>query len=260
MAKVQVYKASSYVRGPVLGEGTYGTVYRCKVAGTLMVAKEPKLWTPDDGGSVDSMVDAVRNELIEECKLLMSLSHRNFVQTYGLVRTNEGPGLALLLEPMDMTLSSLRFDIKRRFPKVVLVRVLKDVTLGVHYLHCKGIVHRDLKTDNVMLTESRTEGLVVKISDVGLSAYIADTGCAVGCCGTPIYAAIEVLALHEEVRAKCDVPIGFPSDIYSLAFLIVEVLLGRKYEIASTVAGLKKFHFDKNMGDAGKDFNQEMIR
>ncbi|XP_058449629.1 ovarian-specific serine/threonine-protein kinase Lok isoform X2 [Malaya genurostris] len=63
---------------------------------------------------------------------------------------------------------------------------------AVKYLHAKGITHRDLKPDNILLRDSNEETLL-KVSDFGLSKFVQKDSVMRTLCGTPLYVAPEVL-------------------------------------------------------------------
>ncbi|XP_076061395.1 serine/threonine-protein kinase Chk1-like [Oratosquilla oratoria] len=88
---------------------------------------------------------------------------------------------------------------------------------GVGYLHAQGIAHRDLKPNNLLLTEDR----VLKIGDFGLSAEFLSGGeeiCLRGAFGTRKYMAPEVFSGRYR---------GAPADLWSCGIILVELITGR---------------------------------
>jgi len=81
--------------------------------------------------------------------------------------------------------------------------IIRNVTSAVAYLHDIGIIHRDLKLDNVMLKAKRS--LDVKICDFGLAAVQWKESHMQQVCGTPSYMAPEILANQGSYSPLCDV-------------------------------------------------------
>mmetsp|Transcript_6576 Transcript_6576/g.17763 ORF Transcript_6576/g.17763 Transcript_6576/m.17763 type:complete len:316 (-) Transcript_6576:2271-3218(-) len=70
--------------------------------------------------------------------------------------------------------------------------VVSQILKGVEYLHKRNIVHRDLKLENIMLS-NLTPQAKVKIADFGLARYFADDSQLRTICGSPLYVAPEIL-------------------------------------------------------------------
>jgi serine/threonine-protein kinase len=95
------------------------------------------------------------------------------------------------------------------------------VSSALEAAHDRGVVHRDLKPDNVFLCRrSRSKRLAVKVLDFGIAKLTGETGVATrvgSLLGTPTYAAPEQLAGE---------PTGAAADVYSLGVLLYEMLSG----------------------------------
>jgi serine/threonine-protein kinase TNNI3K len=98
-----------------------------------------------------------------------------------------------------------------------------DVCRGLNWLHHKAIIHRDLKTANILLDANGR----AKIADFGLSHVKRRTGDATGgfygVCGTSCYMAPEVLR---------KAPYGVKADCFSFAIVLCEMVMGR-YKLLS---------------------------
>jgi len=70
--------------------------------------------------------------------------------------------------------------------------VVSQILKGVEYLHQRNIVHRDLKLENIMLS-NLTPQAKVKIADFGLARYFTDDSQLRTICGSPLYVAPEIL-------------------------------------------------------------------
>ncbi|KRT78430.1 protein kinase [Oryctes borbonicus] len=68
-----------------------------------------------------------------------------------------------------------------------------QIEIGLLYLHDNGIIHRDLKAENILLKEKDNLDTIIKISDFGLSKILDNDSLANTRCGTPFYTAPEVI-------------------------------------------------------------------
>ena len=94
-------------------------------------------------------------------------------------------------------------------------QIMKQIVEGLVYIHRKKIIHRDIKPENILMLNG-----VPKITDLGLAKIMRTSGVS-GKSGTPFYEAPEVL--YEEKY-------GQAADIWSLAIVILELLLGKRID------------------------------
>ena len=107
----------------------------------------------------------------EECELLSRVRHPNIVQFLGIFQQGDSRAPILVMEflPTNLTSCIEQYGI---FPKEISYSILHDVALGMHYLHSQTppIIHRDLYSNNVLLTPNMT----AKISDLGKAKILQD--------------------------------------------------------------------------------------
>ena len=150
-----------------IGRGSYGAVYKVRVNGVPCIAKRVHDILVGRGqeepvGDEESM--AVIRRFHEECDLLSILHHPNVVQFMGLHYGHNEADTSLIMEHMHMDLEHCM----KTYPNIPLpykTSILRDVAYGLAYLHSIPIIHRDLNTGNILLTES----LRAKVADLGLS-------------------------------------------------------------------------------------------
>jgi serine/threonine protein kinase/Tfp pilus assembly protein PilF len=151
-----------------------------------------------------------------EAEAVARLQHANIVQIYEVGEFNGRPFLSL--EYIDG--GSLFRKISGRVqPERAAARLVEALARAVHYMHQRGILHRDLKPNNVLLT---SEG-APKISDFGLAKILdAANGLTLTetMLGTPSYMAPEQAA-GDNKRVSASV------DVYSLGAILYELLTGR---------------------------------
>ena len=148
-------------RDKPLGSGAYGIVCKAKYDQLPCAAKllHPTFLVPGNW-AVD--------KFMQECSFLASLKHPHIVQFLG-VHTDKSTGQAvLLMELMDESLTTFlkRYKSSNHLvPIHIQVDICHDIALAIYYLHTKGIIHRDLSSNNVLLLG----GCRAKITDFGMS-------------------------------------------------------------------------------------------
>eukprot|EP00811_Abedinium_folium_P028888 NODE_450_length_3038_cov_5.602542.p1 GENE.NODE_450_length_3038_cov_5.602542~~NODE_450_length_3038_cov_5.602542.p1 ORF type:complete len:331 (-),score=75.75 NODE_450_length_3038_cov_5.602542:252-1244(-) len=119
-------------------------------------------------------------------------------------------------------------------------RVMRPLCAAISYLHSCDIVHRDLKTENVLLNSRVRANLKLKLADFGLSRPSARSRDCLTYCGTRAYIAPEVVMLTLRWRAEVDGSdsachttadygsggYGKPADLWSLGVMLYVVLSG----------------------------------
>ncbi len=183
-----------------LGHGGMGAVYsaldqRLQRSVAIKVLKER-------GG------EEVARKLALEAQIAARLEHENVVRIYDI---GEADGISyFVMERVNGTSYARRW---RHLSMEERLRVLAQVAEALDYAHHQGVVHRDIKPGNVLLTPAD----VPKLSDFGLS-ILAEQGDHSGVIrGTPLYMS------PEQTRG---VPLDYRSDLYSLGVMIYESSAG----------------------------------
>ena len=95
-------------------------------------------------------------------------------------------------------------------------RFLQQLSAGLLVLHRLNFIHRDLKPQNILLSED-TEEATLKIADFGFARALSPTDMAATVCGSPLYMAPEILR-HERYDAR--------ADLWSLGSIVFELVFG----------------------------------
>jgi hypothetical protein len=157
----------------------------------------------------------MRERLLREATAAAQLRHPGIVHVYDVGETEEG-GAYLVMEvvPGQSLGDALR---ARSLTRARILELLREAAAALEYAHGMGMVHRDVKPDNVMVRE---DGHAVLL-DFGLAKTVADASASLtatgGMVGTPAYVAPEQ-ALGEAVDAR--------ADQYALATMAFEALTG----------------------------------
>lgn len=153
------------------------------------------------------------SHFLQETKTIALANHPNIVKLHE-EGTWEG-GLYLAMEWIHGI--SLRTLLKKNPPSLKkAIQLILQITKALGHLHSLGIVHRDLKLDNILLTQQGQ----IKIVDFGISRLIeqVQSGSYSWISGTPSYMSPEQKEHPEEA--------SFASDIYSLGVVAYELILG----------------------------------
>jgi serine/threonine protein kinase len=207
--------AGKYRIEGMLGQGGMGAVFaaRNKLTGKRVAIK----WLlPEHTGS------STRERLLREARIAASIEHPNVVDIYD-VGEHEG-GLFLVMEYLrGPSLSEVLDEVGRMDPEP-LIALLVPAMRGVHAAHQAGVIHRDLKPDNILLHE-RDGAVVPKVVDFGVSKTVSAsatpapsltrTGALVG---TPHYMALEQVDGSKDIDSR--------TDVYAFGVLIYRALTG----------------------------------
>lgn len=145
----------------VIGKGAEGTVYEVSDLKGNRFAMKRKLLLPDQPRGV---------ALLNGIDIQRSTDHPNIVKIDKILSEKDVGDFLILyplaLDSLDLALHESELDLS---PDTIL-RFMWEIGCGVAYLHENGIIHRDLKTANVLIFEEG-DGLVCKLTDFGLSKY-----------------------------------------------------------------------------------------
>ena len=198
-----------------LGRGSYATVIELKYDGKKCAGKKIHEVLIREGADTYTII-----RFEEECRLLSQLRHPNIVEFLGVYFSKHATVPILVMEflPINLTYCIEKED---RLPKEMKYAILQDVAQGFHYLHSQDppIVHRDLSTNNVLLTEN----MRAKISDLGVARILAMSPLQISRMtqtpGTPAYMPPEVMVQDP----KYDTSI----DVFSYGILMIHVFCGK---------------------------------
>ncbi|XP_077411266.1 TRAF2 and NCK interacting kinase b isoform X15 [Vanacampus margaritifer] len=200
----------------LVGNGTYGQVYKGRHVKTGQLAA---IKVMDVTGDEEEEIKA-------EINMLKKYSHhRNIATYYGAFIKKNPPGmddqLWLVMEfcgagsITDLIKNTKGNSLKEEW----IAYVCREILRGLTHLHQHKVIHRDIKGQNVLLTENAE----VKLVDFGVSAQLDRTvGRRNTFIGTPYWMAPEVIACDENPDATYD----FKSDLWSLGITAIEMAEG----------------------------------
>lgn len=180
-----------------------------------------------------------RAQFFQEAKLASELSHASIVS---VVDYGEDPVVGAYMV-MELLTGELLSSLAGKLPLRVACESLAQVASALHALHRHGIIHGDIKSDNVMVVDETTgprRRRIAQLIDFGLAHRITGGGRTGGAvAGTPEYMAPE--------RALGG-PATVATDVYSLGVVAYEILTGRLPFTGATVEVMKA-HVDATPPD-----------
>ncbi len=218
---------SGYLLLEPVGSGATGRVWRARrrADDTIVAAK---VLREEYGGDPDT-----RLRFLRESAALRAVRHPHLVPVLDLVA--EGDTLAIVMDFVDG--ANLRAELSRgRIGRTHAVAVLAQLADALTAIHRAGIVHRDVKPENVLVTW-RGGRPWAQLTDFGLAVVAGGPAVtrASQLVGTPAYVAPEVVAGR---------PVGPASDVYALGLTGYELLAGRRPFAAEHTAALLRAHLD----------------
>lgn len=188
---------------PILGSGGFGIVYKTTFQHAIVAVKFIK--------NVD-LDQKQTDELKKEIKIMRN-AHPNIVQMFGVVRYNDSLGIVMEFMAKGSLYSYIHskqviLDIPQK------IQFSLDIAIGLNFLHSQKIIHRDIKSLNILLTEH----MQAKIADFGMSKIKNEESSkqttTVGFKGTIAWMSPE--ALNQE-------PQTYKSDMYSYGVVVWEI-------------------------------------
>jgi serine/threonine protein kinase len=191
-----------------IGEGGMSVVYkaRCRILDRIVAVKILKEEFSKDKG----FVERFKTEALAVAKL----SHPNIVNIYDVGQ--QGNVYYIVMELVEG--ESLKDVITREAPFSVQKAV--DIAImicdGIQHAHEKGIIHRDIKPHNILITNSG----IVKVADFGIAQAVSMKTITYG---GNVFGSVHYIS-PEQAKGK---PIGQTTDIYSVGCILYEMLTGK---------------------------------
>uniref|UniRef100_A0A6B2LBN8 Protein kinase domain-containing protein n=1 Tax=Arcella intermedia TaxID=1963864 RepID=A0A6B2LBN8_9EUKA len=185
--------------GELIGHGSFANVYRGNFHDTEVAIKVIKFVSLKD----------MEKSLLEEAGLMVKLRHPHIVLFMGA--GIKMPDLFIVTE--FMANGSVRELLDKKEVLLEPEHIKKmciEACKGMAFLHSRKIIHRDLKTHNLLVDKYWS----VKVADFGLSRAMGDTDGTMTACGTPSWAAPEVLRRDHY---------SYKADVYSFGICLWEM-------------------------------------
>lgn len=195
-----------YNIGKVLGEGAYGKVLH---ATHIMTGQKVAVKTFEKAKLVDLVA---RKRVSREIRILKYLDHPNIVQLFEVIDQPQRRYIIMEFAPGGDLCKYVR-DCKR-LSEHESHRIFCQILSGLMHCHAKGIVHRDIKLDNILLDSNKN----VKIVDFGFSVPFERDQLLKKACGSPSYAAPEIVSRRQYSPT--------PVDVWSFGVVLYAMMCG----------------------------------
>jgi len=203
----------------LIGQGSFANVYRGILHETEVAVKVIK----------SIALQELQKSLEEETGIMITLRNPNIVLFMGACINH--PNIFIVTEYMANGSVRQLLDNSELILEQEHIRKFSiDATKGMSYLHSRKILHRDLKTHNLLVDMYWN----VKVADFGLSRSIGETDATMTSCGTPSWAAPEVLRRDHYTHK---------ADVYSFAICLWEMVTRKRpygtlkpYQVVISVA------------------------
>uniref|UniRef100_A0A4W5N453 non-specific serine/threonine protein kinase n=1 Tax=Hucho hucho TaxID=62062 RepID=A0A4W5N453_9TELE len=194
----------------VVGNGTYGQVYKGRHVKTGQLAAIKVMDVTEDE----------EEEIKLEINMLKKYSHhRNIATYYGAFIKKSPPGHDDQLWASEYCVYLVKNTKGNQLKEDWIAYISREILRGLAHLHAHHVIHRDIKGQNVLLTENAE----VKLVDFGVSAQLDRTvGRRNTFIGTPYWMAPEVIACDENPEATYD----YRSDLWSTGITAIEMAEG----------------------------------
>jgi tetratricopeptide (TPR) repeat protein/predicted Ser/Thr protein kinase len=199
-----------------LGHGGMGRVYKARDLELGEVVAIKTLLTPDKVAFDEEA------RLLREVQICRRISHPNVVRVYDIGRF--AGGRFVTMEYIEGHGLDVLIAKESPLPFARIRSVLSEVAAGLHEAHSQGVVHRDLKPNNIMVSTGRLKILDFGIASMsGLGARLTQNGFAMG---SPMYMSPDQI-LGADLDGR--------SDLYSLGILTYTMIAGREpYDVLET--------------------------
>lgn len=182
-----------YILGKTIGEGTFGKV---KLGTHILTGEKVAVKILEKERIVD-VADVER--VAREIHILKLVQHPHIIQLYEIIETPRQLYLIMEFCPGGELFDHIVEQGRVKEPEAS--RFFHQIMAGVEQIHRMNVVHRDLKPENLLLDEQKN----IKIVDFGLSNTYQDGQLLKTACGSPCYAAPEMVAGQRYVPSRCDV-------------------------------------------------------
>ena len=214
-----------------IGKGAFGEVFLTTKRGTQQQFATKKVQK-----SV-VLQEKVKKYFNNEIFILRNVNHPNIIKLHEIKQTLNNFYLVFDLcngGGLSDCLEKYMKNNGKPFPQDIVQHIMKQIVSGIQYLHNNKILHRDLKSDNILVHFESEEDkknfnllkCVVKIIDFGFARYLENDTLAQSVLGSPINMDPQILMKMRKIDNNQSFGYDQKADIWSLGTICYEILIG----------------------------------
>ncbi|KAI3452265.1 hypothetical protein Pfo_008930 [Paulownia fortunei] len=203
-------RSDTYERLEKIGQGTYSNVYRARdlKTGKMVAVKKVRF----DNFQPESVRFMAREILI-----LRKLDHPNIMKLEGIITSRLSCSIYLVFEYMEHDLAGLLSCPDIKFTDSQIKCYMRQLLSGVEHCHSRGIMHRDIKSSNILVNN---EG-ILKIADFGLANFLRPKN------KQPLTSRVVTLWYRPPELLLGSTNYGEAVDLWSVGCVFAELFIGR---------------------------------
>ncbi|XP_051117990.1 cyclin-dependent kinase C-2 C-like isoform X2 [Andrographis paniculata] len=203
-------RADLFERLDKIGQGTYSDVYRAREleTGRFVAVKKVRF---------DNFHPESVRFMAREITILRRLNHPNVMKLEGIITSRFSSHIYLVFEYMEHDLAGLLASPNIRFTEAQIKCYMRQILSGVEHCHSRGVVHRDIKTSNILVNN---EG-ILKIGDFGLANFMRPKN------KQPMTSRVVTLWYRPPELLLGATEYGEAVDLWSVGCVFAELFIGR---------------------------------
>ncbi|KAL0310212.1 UNVERIFIED_CONTAM: protein IMPAIRED IN BABA-INDUCED STERILITY 1 [Sesamum calycinum] len=203
-------RSDSFERLEKIGQGTYSDVYRARQVETGKIFAVKKV-------RFDNFQPESVRFMAREILILRRLDHPNIMKLEGIITSRLSCHIYLVFEYMEHDLAGLLSCPDIKFTDSQIKCYMRQLLSGVEHCHSRGILHRDIKTSNILVNN---EG-ILKIADFGLANFLKTKN------KQPLTSRVVTLWYRPPELLLGSTSYGEAVDLWSVGCVFAELFIGR---------------------------------
>uniref|UniRef100_A0A7N0RAD1 Protein kinase domain-containing protein n=1 Tax=Kalanchoe fedtschenkoi TaxID=63787 RepID=A0A7N0RAD1_KALFE len=205
-------RPDSYVKLEKIGQGTYSSVFRARDTETGKIVALKKV-------RFDNFQQESIRFMAREITILRRLDHPNIMKLEGVITSQMSSSIYLVFEYMEHDLSGLISSPDVKFSDAQIKCYLQQIFKALEHCHLRGVIHRDIKTSNILVNN---EG-VLKIADFGLANFLSARN------KRPLTSRVVTLWYRPPELLLGSTNYGVSVDLWSAGCVFAELLVGKPF-------------------------------